>query len=90
MAKKKKGSLESERLFRMVQTIPCIWGHSGVPRTRLSNSYGLRSVESDGIRPPDLGSKKCNLIIQILAINEVDHKYLATRNATCCVLLYFS
>lgn len=37
----------------------------------------------------DLGSKKCNLIIRILAINGVGHKYLATRNATYCVLLYF-
>lgn len=51
---------------------------------RLSNSWG-----SDAIHLPDLGSKKCNLIIQILAINEVGHKYLATRNATYCVLLYF-
>lgn len=56
---------------------------------RLSNSYGLRSIECDGIHPPDPGCKKCNLIIQILTINEVDHQYLASRNATYCVLLYY-
>lgn len=63
---------------------PCIWGDAGVSRERLSNSYG-----SDGIHLPNLGSKKCNLVIQILAINEVDPKYLAPRNATYCVLFYF-